>query len=146
MGGGPSDQGLIGFGDSGTVNEVIGNPINLTGGAGQNLNFALSVPRDGTITSIASLFSVAVTIPLTTISTITARVYISTPPSIIFTQVAAIPLPVLPAGAVPGTSVSDVAPLSIPVSAGDRLLIVFSAESTSNGTIDGYASAGLTIE
>ncbi len=116
-------------------------------------NFAFSMPRDGTITSIAAFFSttVALTLVATTV-TLNAQLYISTTPDNTFTPVAGTLVTLAPAltGVLAIGTVSNgiLTGLSIPVAAEDRLLMVFSATAdgiTLINTVTGYASAGVDI-
>ncbi|MHC6180719.1 exosporium glycoprotein BclB-related protein [Clostridium sp. JNZ X4-2] len=146
---------LVGFGNSVTgVNVAGGGTIDLTGAGGTLLNFALSVPRTGTITSISAYFSTTASLTLigSTIS-ITAQLYQSTTPNNIFTPISGAAVTLSPAltniisiGSISSGSVTS---LSIPVTTGTRLLMVFSSDVTSGidlaTTIAGYASAGVNI-
>ena len=145
---------LVGFGSSATGISLLGGAIDLTGSVEDPINFAFSVPRAGTITSISAYFSTVLALALLDSTvTITTQLYSSTAPDNTFT-------------AVPGASVTLAPPLtgllvdigtishgittglSIPVTAETRLLLVFSAEAegvTLVNTVTGYASAGLTI-
>jgi BclB C-terminal domain-containing protein len=144
-------QGLIGFGTNGTVVTVLGGPINLAGGPGLLVNEAFSMPRDGTLTSISAYFSTTAALTLLGTTTITARVYTSPTPNNIFNQVASVALaPTLGPGLVSvGTISSATTTLpNIPVTAGTRVLIVFTAETDGLDVatvVAGYASAGLGI-
>ncbi|OBR62533.1 hypothetical protein A7K91_02055 [Paenibacillus oryzae] len=117
-------------------------------------NLAFSVPRDGTITSIAGFFSttLALTLVGSTVS-ITAQLFSSTTPNNIFTAVpgASVTLapPLTGIVAIGATSSGITSGLSIPVTAGTRLLLVFSASVTAGidiaTTITGNASGGVGI-
>ncbi len=135
--------------------ELVGDTIDLTGAGGTLLNFAFSVPREGTITSIAAYFSTTAALGLvgSTVS-ITAQLFSSETPDNTFTPI-------------PGASVTLDPPLSglvtlgetsnginsglnIPVTPETRLLMVFSAEVTEGidiaTVVAGYASAGVSID
>ncbi|AIQ54469.1 exosporium glycoprotein BclB-related protein [Paenibacillus sp. FSL R7-0331] len=145
---------LIGFGNSATGVTITGGVIDLTGAAGTLLNFAFSVPRAGTITSLAGYFSTTAALSLVgSTVTITAQLFRSTTPNNTFTAVPgalvtlAPPLTgILSLGTISSGLTSG---LSIPVAAGDRLLMVFSASVTAGidiaTSVAGYASGGLTI-
>jgi BclB C-terminal domain-containing protein len=117
-------------------------------------NLAFSVPRDGTITSIAGFFSTTVALTLigSTVS-ITAQLFSSPTPNNIFTAVPGASVTLTPGltGIVAiGTTSSGITDgLSIPVTAGTRLLLVFSASVTAGidiaSTITGNASGGVGI-
>ncbi|CAH1057700.1 exosporium glycoprotein BclB-related protein [Paenibacillus pseudetheri] len=154
LGGLLNTSSIIGFGSSATNISVTGGTIDLTGAAGTLLNFAFSVPRTGTITSLAAYFSTTTALSLlgSTLS-ITASLFSSSTPNNIFTAVpgAVVTLsPSLQGILALGTiSSGTTTGLSIPVTLGERLLLVFSA-SVIDGvdvatTIAGYGSAGVTI-
>ena len=114
---------------------------------------AFSVPRAGTITSLAAYFSVTAGLNiLGTTITITAQLYQSTTPNNSFTAVPGAVVTLSPAltGTVSIGAVSNgiTTGLNIPVNPQTRLLLVFSATASGLSlvnTIAGYASAGLTI-
>ncbi|MEC0124435.1 exosporium glycoprotein BclB-related protein [Paenibacillus pabuli] len=154
LGGLLNTSSLVGFGSSATGISVNGGIIDLTGAAGTLLNFAFSASRAGTITSLAAYFSTTAGLSLVgTTVTITAQLYHSTTPDNSFTAVpgAVVTLaPPLTGILSVGTISSGVTTgLSIPVAAGDRLLMVFSASVTAGidvaSTFAGYASGSLTI-
>ncbi|WP_308443814.1 exosporium glycoprotein BclB-related protein [Paenibacillus glycanilyticus] len=126
----------------------------MTGAAGLLLNMAFSAPRTGTITSLAAYFSTTAVLTLVgSTITITAQLFESATPNNTFTAVpgALVTLsPALTGTLALGTISSGLTTgLSIPVTAGTRLLLVFSASVTAGldvaTTVAGYASAGLTI-
>ena len=145
---------IIGFGNSATNIPIVNGTIDLTGSIlAPVINFAFSVPRDGTITSLAAYFSNDVSLDLIGSSiTITAELYISTTPNNIFHSTGASVALQPPLSGI--ISLGDISSgiasgLSIPVSAGDRLLLVFStvAQGVSLiNTVIGYASAGVAID
>ncbi|ETT39449.1 hypothetical protein C161_04656, partial [Paenibacillus sp. FSL R5-192] len=154
LGGLLNTSSLVGFGNSSTGVSVNGGIIDLTGAAGTLLNFAFSASRAGTITSLAAYFSTTAGLSLVgSTVTLTAQLFRSTTPNNSFTAVpgALVTLaPPLTGILALGTISSGVTTgLSIPVSAGDRLLMVFSASVTAGidvaTTVAGYASGGLTI-
>lgn len=141
---------LLGFGSSVTGVSLIGNSINTTTIA----NMAFSMPRDGTITSMAAYFSTTVALSLVgTTVTLTAQLYASTTPDNVFFPIpgAIVTLSPTLTGVVGIGSISDglTTGLNIPVSAGTRLLMVFAADVTAGidiaTTITGFASAGVSI-
>ena len=145
--------GFVGFGTSAQGLTALGATIDLSGGPGLGLNEAFSVPRAGTITSLAAYFSTtaALTLVGTTI-TITAQLYSSTTPDNTFTPVAGTAVTLTPAltGVLALGTVSSgiLTGLSIPVTAQTRLLLVYSITAAGLSlvnTVAGYASAGLTI-
>jgi BclB C-terminal domain-containing protein len=143
----------VGFGNSAPGLVVLGNPIDLASGTGL-ANFAWTIPQDGTITAIAAQFTViaAVSLSVGTVS-VEAQLYRAPAGSSDFTELAGTTVtlnPPLSTIAI-GTVVSGLENgLSVPVTAGDNLLLVFSASNNSPlslvSAIQGYASAGLTIE
>lgn len=140
---------FIGFGASAPGKDIIGNTIDIT----TLPNMAFSIPRNGTITSFAAYFSISDTIDLTNATaTIGARIYRSASLNNVFTQISETAIDLTPtiSGVVTqGTIVTgNLTNLNIPVSANDRLLIVFTARAsgqTFNNNILGYASAGIGI-
>jgi BclB C-terminal domain-containing protein len=150
--GGLLDTGaVIGFGTSLDGIAVGGGTVDLTGGAGIPSNMAFSMPRDGTLVSLAAFVSLAAGVVLfPTNAGIAVQVYRSTTPDNIFSPVpgalVTIPLPAGPLLA--GVFASGTADFSVPVSAGDRLLLV--ARVAVSGTdlatvVLSYVSAGLAI-
>lgn len=114
---------------------------------------AFSVPRDGVITSIAAFYSITapLSIPGTTI-TITAQLWSSPTPNNSFTPVAGTAVTLAPpfTGEVALGTISNglLENLAIPRTAETRLLMLFSAAAEGlslTNTIEGYASAGVTI-
>ncbi len=154
LGGLLNTSSAVGFGSSATNISITGGTIDLTGAAGTLLNFAFSVPRTGTITSMAAYFSATASVSLVgTTVTITAQLYRSTTPNNTFTAVpgALVTLsPPLTGLIALGTiSSGNTTGLSIPVTVGERLLLVFTSTVTAGidvaTTVAGYASAGVTI-
>ncbi|SPF51857.1 Putative membrane protein (fragment) [Candidatus Desulfosporosinus infrequens] len=145
--------GFVGFGSSAPGLVDLGATIDLTGAAATNLNFAYSVPRDGTITSIAAYFSTTAALSLVgSTITITAQLYSSTTPDNTFSPVAGTAVTLAPAltGILSVGTISNaiLTGLAIPVTAQTRLLMVFSATAaglTLINTVAGYASAGVVI-
>jgi BclB C-terminal domain-containing protein len=117
-------------------------------------NFAFSMPRDGVITSLAGYLSISAGLSLIgSTVTVTAQLFQSTTPDDTFVAVPGAVVTLAPplTGLI---SIGDVSSgittgLNIPVTAGTRLLLVFSAEVTEGldlaAAIAGYASAGLGI-
>ncbi len=154
LGGLLNTSSLVGFGNNASGVTINGGIIDLTGAAGTLLNFAFSAPRAGTITSLAAYFSTTAGLSLVgSTITITAQLFRSTTPNNTFTAVPGALVTLAPAltGVLSlGTIASGLTTgLSIPVAAGDRLLMVFSASVTAGvdvaSTIAGYASGGLTV-
>ncbi|WP_420148840.1 exosporium glycoprotein BclB-related protein [Spirosoma sp.] len=142
---------LPGFGNAASTVYIINGAIDLSGGGGNLLHFAFPAPRSGTITSIAGFFSSTATFTATTPVTITAQVYQATGSSSSFTPISGAVLTLTPTlsgtVSVNTTGAGLISGLSIPVTAGTRLLLVFTA-STSGSTViavNGYVSGGVTI-
>ena len=153
LGGLVGTTSLVGFGNSAAGVSLLGGNIDLTGAGGTLLNFAFSVPRAGTITSIAAYFSTTVALTLIGSSvTITAQLYRSTTPNNIFSPIPGAVVTLAPplTGILSLGSISNglTTGLSIPVAPQDRLLMVFSATAAGVSlvnTVAGYASAGVAI-
>ncbi|MEA5017063.1 MAG: exosporium glycoprotein BclB-related protein [Candidatus Limiplasma sp.] len=117
-------------------------------------NLAFSMPRDGVITSLAGYLSISAGLSLIgSTVTVTAQLFQSTTPNDTFVAVPGAVVTLAPplTGLI---SIGDVSSgittgLNIPVTAGTRLLLIFSAEVTAGldlaAAIAGYASAGLGI-
>jgi BclB C-terminal domain-containing protein len=149
LGGALGVQSIIAFGANDSATTVAG-VLDTTGLS----NVAFSMPRDGTITSVAAYFSVgsALTLVETTV-TITAQLYSSTTPDDLFTPIPGTTVTLAPAltGAVTVGTTSNgiVSGLAIPVTAETRLLLVFTASVTAGTDVDtiifGFASGGVNI-
>jgi BclB C-terminal domain-containing protein len=149
LGGLAGTQGLIGFGANETA-VIVGGLIDTTG----LVNVAFSMPRDGTITSIAAFFSVGASVALVGSSvTIRATLYQSTTPDNIFAPIPGAVVDLTPplTGLVNVGEVAsgELSGLSINVTEGTRLLMVFSAFVSAGldiaTIITGFASAGVNI-
>lgn len=140
---------FIGFGSSDIGAEALKTTINIT----ELANHAFSMPRDGIITSLSAFFSTSQQINLTgTNVTINARLYSSSTPSNVFTEIPGTLITLTPAltGIVNEGFISRgiITGLAIPVTAETRLMVVFTSKSTGErfqNTIVGYASAGIGI-
>jgi BclB C-terminal domain-containing protein len=149
LGGLAGTQALLSFGNNDTA-LIVGGLIDTTGSS----SMAFSMPRDGAITSMAAYYSVAVAASLIgSTVTITAQLYSSPTPNDSFAPVPGATVTLAPplSGLVNiGTTSSGLTTgLSIPVTAGTRLLFVLSASVTDGLDIatilTGFASGGLTI-
>jgi BclB C-terminal domain-containing protein len=117
-------------------------------------NLAFSVPRDGIITSLAGYLSISAGLSLIgSTVTVSAQLFQSATPDDTFVEVPGAVVTLAPplTGLI---SIGDISSgvttgLNIPVTAGTRLLLLFSAEVTAGidlvAAIAGYASAGLSI-
>ena len=139
---------VIGFGSNFAGVNVSDATLNL--GVGSLLDYAFVAPRDGVITSISAFFSTTAAVTLLSTVTVQAQVYLADANSSSFTPVGT-PLSLTPAiGPVIaiGTNRSATMTTSIPVTTGQKILLVF---SSSTGGVDlassvaGFASAGITI-
>ena len=144
---------FVGFGSSAPGVSIAGGVIDLTNPAGTLTNFAFSMPRDGTITSLAAYLSTTAALSLvgSTIQ-ITAQLYRSAAPNNSFTAVPGAVVTLAPAltGVLSvGTLSSGITTgLNIPVTAQTRLMLVFTATASGLSlvnTVAGYASGGLAI-
>jgi len=155
LGGVAGTGALVGFGNSLSGIALSAANIDITGGAGLNINFGFSVPRNGTIKSITAFFSSTVALGLIgTNLSIKAELYQSTGiTSNVFAPVPGATVILGPAltGLVSlGNTCSGIINgLAIPVTAQSRYLLVFSGSATGLSLINvvsGYASAGVSIE
>ncbi|PPK99413.1 exosporium glycoprotein BclB-related protein [Parapedobacter indicus] len=155
LGGLTGTSAALGFGNSASGIQNFGGGIDLTGASGTNLNMAFSVPRDGTITSLYAFFSTTTALSLVgSTVTVTAQLYQSSTPDNMFHPVPGAVVTLAPTftGIVSIGAIADgkTTGLSIPVTAGSRLLLVFSTNVTAGIdmaiALSGYASAGLAID
>ena len=145
--------GFVGFGSSAPGLSIVGGVIDLTNAAGTLTNFAFSMPRDGTITSISAYFSTTAALSLVgSTITITATLYQSTAPNNSFTAVPGATVTLAPplTGILSVGSISSgiVTGLNIAATAQTRFLLVFTATASGLSlvnTVAGYASAGIAI-
>lgn len=139
---------VMGFGGSASTIDLSTTNIDLT----TLSDYAFSMPRDGTLTTLAAFFSVQTAVSLIgETATIQAQVYISSTPDNTFTPVGA-PLSLSPAltGLITvGTIARGTLSLNVPVTTETRVLLVFSVLAGDGALLSpivGYASAGLLIE
>lgn len=149
LGGLPGAQALVGFGSNDTA-IIAGGLIDIAGIS----SLAFSAPRSGIITSMAAYYSTAVEVSLIESTvTITAQLYSSTAPNDSFAPVSGATVTLLPSlsGVVPAGTTSNglTTGLSIPVTAGTRLMYVLSANVTAGIDIEtilsGFVSGGINI-
>jgi len=142
---------VLGFGSSAPGITALGGFIDATS---LTSNMAFSVPRDGTITSLAGTFSSsAAVVLLGSTVTIQGQLYMAAAGTNVFTMIPGATVVMSPplTGVVSvGTASSGTTTgLSIPVTAGTRLLLVFSASVTAGidlaTVIAGHISAGVGI-
>jgi BclB C-terminal domain-containing protein len=149
--GGLLDTGaLVGFGSSFPSVTIGGGSLTL-GGVGGVLDFAFVVPRAGTVTSISAFFSATVGITLTAARTVRAELWSAPANSNTFTPTGAFTLLAPSFGPVVniGDTASNTSAVTLPVSTGDKLLMVFSVDTVGldlASTLIGFASAGVEID
>ncbi|WP_375091294.1 exosporium glycoprotein BclB-related protein (plasmid) [Peribacillus sp. RS7] len=141
--------GLIGFGSSVSGVSIAGGLITIAVG-----DFAFVVPRAGTIESISAFFSATVGVIISEDVTVRAQLWRSTTAnSSTFTPIPGAFVDLAP-DFTPLVVLGDNASntnnsISIPVSAGDKLLMVFSLEDSGVlvllDSLTGFASAGIAI-
>lgn len=141
-----STGAVIGFGSSSPELLLSGIGINATLG-----DFAFVAPRTGTITSLAAFFSVAAAIAVTGSAQVKLQIYIA--PGLSTAFVPQTPPLILPAITTPvaiGVVRNGIQDLTIPVNAGDKILLVISVDSTFTDPVGtavvGHVSAGITID
>ncbi|MER0281196.1 exosporium glycoprotein BclB-related protein [Clostridioides difficile] len=153
VGGLVGTPGFVGFGSSAPGLSIVGGVIDLTNAAGTLTNFAFSMPRAGTITSISAYFSTTAALSLVgSTITITATLYESTAPNNSFTAVPGATVTLAPplTGILSVGSISSgiTTGLNIAATAQTRFLLVFTATASGLSlvnTVAGYASAGISI-
>lgn len=141
---------VVGFGISAPGISLIGGAIDAT----TLTNMAFSVPRDGTITSISGFFSNTVALALIGATiTLQAQLFSAPEGSNMFSPVPGAVVTLAPSitgiASIGTTASGQSTGLSIPVTAGTRLLLVYSATATGItliNTVTGYASAGVAID
>lgn len=153
--GGSADTGsLVGFGSGTSGVQLVEGFIDLTGGNGVDLNYAFSLPRNGTITSMSSFYSN--TVPLVLVGStvvISSQLYCSATPDNTFWPVPGATVTLWP----PQTGITSlgsvangiVTGLSIPLTAQTRCVMVGQATAAGlslSNTVSGYLSGGLVIE
>ena len=144
---------FIGMGSSASGVTISGGVIDLTNAAGTLTNFAFSMPRDGTITSISAFFSTTLALSLIgSTVTIQATLYSSSIPNNTFTAIPGAVVTLAPALtgvlAIGSLSSGTTTGLNIPVTNQTRLLLVFTATASGLSLVNsivGYASAGIAI-
>ncbi|MDM5339748.1 exosporium glycoprotein BclB-related protein [Fictibacillus enclensis] len=150
--------GLIGFGSSIDGVSIIGATITL-GGVGGVFDFAFVVPRDGIVTSISAFFSATVGVIISEDVTVRAQLWTSTtggiadPNSSTFTPIAGAFVDLVPdydpLVVLGDNAFNTASPISIPVSTGDKLIMVFSLVGSDSilslDSLTGFASAGIVI-
>ncbi|MDR6809007.1 BclB C-terminal domain-containing protein [Dyadobacter sp. BE34] len=149
LGGLVGTTSVVGFGINTPGVSLVGGLIDAT----TLTNMAFSVPRDGTITSIAGFFSNTVALALVgTTVTVQAQLYSAPAGSNSFAPVPGASVTLAPSltaiVSIGSTSSGQTTGLNIPVTAGTRLLLVYSATATGLSlinTVTGYVSAGVGI-
>ncbi|QRQ99430.1 exosporium glycoprotein BclB-related protein [Dyadobacter sandarakinus] len=149
VGGLAGTSSLVAFGNSTTGVSLIGGIIDLT----STPNMAFTVPRAGTITSLAANFSATIALSLVgTAVTVTAQLFVASNGSNVFTAIPGASVTLAPSLtgiiSIGTTNAGITTGLAIPVNAQDRLLLVFSSTATGlslANTVTGYAGGGLSI-
>ena len=144
---------LVGFGNASSGVGLSAGNIDLTGGTGANVNLGFSVPRNGTIKSLSAFFSNTAALSLVGSSAVVnAQLYSNDGTNNLFVPVTGVSVS-LPAYsgtiAIGSTRNAMINGLSIPVTAQSRYILFFSCTATGLSlinTIEGYASAGVSIE
>lgn len=150
LGGTVNTGALIGFGISAPSVNISSGTLTLGVGAGNIPDFAFVVPRAGTVTSISGFFSVTAGANLAETGTVIAQLWRAPAGSNTFTPTGAeVELaPSFGPGLVGvGDTAFNTAVTALPVTAGQKLLMVFSLDSTSTvaDVLIGFASAGVAI-
>ena len=149
VGGLVGTQAVVAFG----ANDIATTVAGVMDRAGLS-SMAFSMPRDGTITSIAAYYSLAAEATLAgSTVTITAQIYSSPTPNDSFTPLATASVTLAPSltGVVAaGAIFSGInTGIAVPVTAGTRLLMVFTASVTAGidvaTILTGFTSGGITI-
>lgn len=139
---------LIGFGTATPGVTLVGETLDLSG----LVTEAFTVPRAGNITGLSASFSATLAVTLLGSTTVTATVYRAPAGSTTYTATTAT-VNLAPAFsgviALGATAFGSGSFAPIPVSAGDKLLMVYSISTTGvtvAQVLTGTASAGITIE
>ncbi len=141
---------VLGFGSSATGISALGGIIDGT----SLTNMAFTVPRAGTISSISGTFSsTAAVVLIGSTVTIRGQLYQAAAGTNLFTAIPGATVDMSPSATgilAIGTASSGTANLAVPVTAGTRLLLVFSATVTAGidvaTVMTGYVSAGVGID
>ena len=138
---------LIGFGSAVPGVTLLGNTLDLSGVVTE----AFTVPRAGSITGLSASFSATVAIALIGSTTVTATIYRAPAGSTTYTATdATVNLAPAFTGAIAlgATAFGSGSFAPVPVTAGDKLLMVYSITTTGVAVaqvLTGTASAGITI-
>lgn len=150
-----SNTWAIGFGNSALVRLNIDGSITLISPPQMpdtDFTMPFSLPRGGVIKSIVAYFRITAIAPAPapgTELTVSARLFSSTTPNEVFNEIAVATLPTITdpqAGSITDVLLDG---LNIPITARTRLLLVLSITSTNSAdqlTVEGRASAGVSIE
>lgn len=152
-GGLSGNKSALGFGSSVDGLTDSGGIIDLTGAAGQNHNYAFSVPQSGTITAISGFFSTTQAQSLIgSAITVQAQLYRSAGVGNAFVLIPGASVTLAPSMtgilAIGTTMSGTTSGLNIPVATGERLMLVYSTTAsglTLINTTQGYASSGIVI-
>jgi BclB C-terminal domain-containing protein len=147
-----STGAIVGFGSSAPTVDINAGSLTLGTAATNIPDFAFVVPRTGTVTSISAFFSATVGITLAAAGTVRAELWRASAlsntftPTGVFVDLAPAFGPVVTVG----NTAANTASASLPVAAGDKLLLVFSLRTSGPtpiniGALTGFASAGVGI-
>ncbi|GAJ41851.1 exosporium glycoprotein BclB-related protein [Saccharococcus caldoxylosilyticus] len=147
-----STGAIVGFGSSAPTVDINAGSLTLGVGTTNIPDFAFVVPRTGTVTSISAFFSATVGITLAAAGTVRAELWRASAlsntftPTGVFVDLAPAFGPVVTVG----NTAANTASASLPVAAGDKLLLVFSLRTSGPtpiniGALTGFASAGVGI-
>lgn len=145
---------LIGFGNTISGISVTGTTIDLTGGAGLNINYGFSLPRPAIIKSISVVFSNVTALNLVGTNIILkAQLYKCDNLSNTYTAITGATVDFTPdltgVIAIGTIATGTITGLSIPVSSGTRLVFVTTATATGASlanTVVGYISGGVSFD
>lgn len=139
---------FLGFGTA-VPGAFVGDNIILPTTLGELLNEAFTVPRTGSITSISATFTIVAALTLAPTATVRAQIYRAAAGSDTFMPTTAFVdlAPTITTVLAVGTTLSGSAVTTpVPVTAGDRLLMVFTLTGTAvAAAVTGTASAGIAI-
>jgi BclB C-terminal domain-containing protein len=147
-----STGAILGFGSSAPTVGLNAGTLTLGTAATNIPDFAFVVPRAGTVTSISAFFSATVGVTLAAAGTVRAELWRASAlsntfaPTGVFVDLAPAFGPVVSVG----NTAANTAAASLPVAAGDKLLLVFSLRTSGPtliniGVLTGFASAGVGI-
>jgi BclB C-terminal domain-containing protein len=143
---------IVGFGSSAPTVDLNAGTLTLGTAVTNITDFAFVVPRAGTVTSISAFFSATLGVTLAAAGTVRAELWRASAlsntftPTGVFVDLAPAFGPVVSVG----NTAANTAAAALPVSAGDKLLLVISLRTSGPtpiniGVLTGFASAGVGI-